>query len=338
MAALVISSENDAWAALKKAVDGGFDGPRAPTEIEFKGWPTFTFKLDVGDASLSPRTMEGLLAFQESLKRTFVIAKYGESNLQRLTREERDALEYDIKVRPGSTNLSGDPKTFLKELALAAAAKMDAKHFIIIALIAAIGYFGESGWNHYLQERVEMRKVETSSSDTKEMLNTLNFVVGQNTEQQKILAKALGASRKAADIDDTADDARRALLKSIPEDATATVPGKNLVPGYVARELAKNPRNEARTVKVRGQFSILRVDTTSPDGFRVRLLNLNTKEEVTAHLRDALISEDEREVIQASEWKKKPIFAILDVTRRGGQVIEAVVSKAATKDADLDRA
>lgn len=334
MVALIIRSEADAWTALKAALDGEFD-KSPPTKIEFKGWPTFKFDLDIGEASLRPVTMRGLLALHQALERSFALTKYGEPNLQKLTDDDKAALEFDFKVRPGSTKLVGDPKSALVELAKAAGKRLKPKHYVIMVLAISLMYFGNDAWKGYLQNRLEMRRDETQSKEKLQLLETFKFLSANETARAKIMERAIGAAKNVEAAEGIADEARRSIVKSIPEDAVATLSGTEL-PGIVAKELAKNPRNESRSVILQSRFKVLKVDTTSADGFRVRLHNLRTGEEITAHLRDALVSEADRDAIEAAEWSKKAVYCRVEIVKRGEKVIEAVIKGAAPTEKGLD--
>lgn len=324
-ARLVIASENDAWNWIQSALDNSADFSDL-SEIIFEGWPEYRVKLDTGNASVKSSLMEAFLSLQENLNRAYSLVRYDSSNLNKLTNEEKQALELEFFVRRGSSDVKTDPKHALADLGRSAVAKMNGRQAVIAVLGVALIYFGNSTLNGYLQGRLEMRRAEIASREKVEQLAAQRFLSDQETQRMQILERALGASRVLPEAADHADEANRTLLKKIPPDAEAII-GQTQIDGYVANELAKNPRNESRVVTIRGRFTILRVDTTSLEGFRVRLKNLETDDEITAMLRDALLSEADKAAIQAAEWGKLPIDCVIEVTRRGGQTVDAVITE-----------
>ena len=323
---IIIRSENDAWEWLATAVRDGADFSEVRA-LKFDGWPDHEIALNLGDASIWPSMMTAFLELQDSIYRTYALVKYDTSKLVNLTHDEKRGLEIEVMVREGSSDYKIKPEDILNKIIEVAGEKMEAKHWVILGLATGIMFFGDNAWDSYLQNRLEMRRAEITSKEKQETLKTLRFSSEQETTRMKIMERALGRVRELPDIDDHADSAKRSLLKGVPEEATVDINGKS-VDGYVANELAKNPRNESRLVTFEGEFQILRVDTTSPIGFRVRLRNRETGEEFTAHLRDALVSEDERAAIQRAEWRKVPIKCQIEATRRGGAMVDAVIRSA----------
>ena len=78
-------------------------------------------------------------------------------------------------------------------------------------------------------------------------------------------------------------------------------------------------------LEIEGEFVIERVDTTVPDGFRVRLKSVDGEMTLSAGVQDALISQEQREVIQSAEWGKVPLRVKLDAKERRGLIIEATI-------------
>lgn len=99
------------------------------------------------------------------------------------------------------------------------------------------------------------------------------------------------------------------------------------ISGYEAHELAKNPRNETRTVSIEGVYRILRVDSSRREGFRFRLQNVETQDEITAKLKDWLAYEKEKALIRDAEWSQKLIRCVIETKRRGGVVVDAYIAE-----------
>jgi hypothetical protein len=321
--ALVITSEEEAWVALQAVLDGRYDDRPEP-EIVFQGWPTYHIHLENGESSITPSMMEGFIALQEGIYRTHTLLQRGTRNLNVITDEEKRALEIEVKVGGGSSSFDIDPKEVLNTLITQMGAHMDGGQYLILALTIAVLWFGRSSLRDYLQHLKEKREAEVVSRDKALMLQGQQFSSEEETRRMRILVSALGENAKLPAIEEEANLAKLGLLKSLPEDGESTVAGV-VISGDVAHEIIKNPRRRSEDVVVDSLFSILRVDTTAPDGFRVRLFDLDNEITITAGVQDLLLSEQQRNIIRAAEWSKTPIRATIEAKRRGTELIDAVI-------------
>jgi hypothetical protein len=57
----------------------------------------------------------------------------------------------------------------------------------------------------------------------------------------------------------------------------------------------------------------------------VTLTNIETDEEITASLQDALVSDEHRALIQAAEWSKRPVRVRLSARLLRSRPIDAVI-------------
>ncbi|GAB4374291.1 MAG: hypothetical protein Kow00114_36750 [Kiloniellaceae bacterium] len=320
---IVIKNEEDAWAVLKRALAGEFDNFET-VDLRFEGWPRLKIKLDIEGPIIRPSLMRGIVELQQSVYRSYAIAKYGEPAINRLTKDEKAALEFDVKVSEGSSISEIVGEEAFQEFLTALADKMTPEHIVITLLGGALILAGQSVWKQYLQGRTEERREEASNKKQRDMLEHLQFAQRQETERMKILARAMQASPSLNQIDEEAEESKRDILKSIPEEATAHIAGAELN-GEVARELIKNPRRPSEEITFQGDYTILRVDTTAPDGFRVRLQRLGEEETLTAGVRERLLSEAHRQIIREAEWAKAPIRVTISAKRRGDDIVEATI-------------
>lgn len=323
----VIRNEEDAWKLLQAALEGKLELGPSP-EIRFEGWPKLQISLDIADSTITPPLMAALLDLQVAIYRTHALYRYGASNVSRLREEEKRALEFVVKVGAGSSLFDIDGQQALNELINAVAGNMDGTDVVILGLGVAILLFGRLAWKDYLDSRARTRTEEVQSADRRAQLEHVQFMSDAETERAKILANAISESPQLPRVDEEADDARHSLLKSIPPSANVRIGDADL-DADLAHELAKNARRRSEEVVFSGEFAILRVDTTVPDGFRVRLQNLDDASTFSAGVQDILISEEQRRVIREAEWAKEPIAAKISAKLRGEQLVDAVISDVA---------
>lgn len=323
MAELVIRDEDEAWLRLQEILAG----KRTVTaqDLELSDWPNLTISVKQGQAIITPRIMRSFIGLQDAVYRSQALVKYDSHDLRKLTEDEKDSTEFQVHVKAGSSVYDVNFQKILTELGNSAIDKMEPVHIVVIVLSAGLLWAGTSAWKMFLQHRLEMRKVEVGSEEKKQTLEHMKFTSAHETERQKILVSALRKSPKLQDIKDYADEAKLEMLNGVANTPIAEIAGIK-VPGEIADELSKNARENSTTRTVTAVYKVLRVDTTSPDGFRVRLEDVRTGEEVTAHLIDAMLSEKERADIQHAEWSKTKIKCTLRQTVRGGRVAEAHVT------------
>jgi len=324
--AIVIQSEDDAWRVLARAVEGEFDDVEE-VNLRFVGWPRFKIELDLDGPIITPSVMRGIIELQSAVYRSYVLTNYGTHNTNRLTRDEKEGLEFEIKVSEGRSisEILGEEAfiEFLKSVS----SQMTPEAVVISVLGTALILAGSSVLKNYLQTRAEERREEVRTRSQREMLEHLQFTQQQETERMRLMARAMQTSPALPKIDDESEEAKRALLKNLPADAVANLAGTELE-GKLARELVKNPRRRAEEIEFEREFSILRVDTTVPDGFRVRLQSIEGDMVLTAGVRDVMLSERERAVLREAEWTKAPVLAAISAKRRGEEIVEAVIVKA----------
>lgn len=323
--AIVIRNEDDAWKVLEAALGGEFDDSERP-EIRFQGWPRLQIRLEIADSTITPSIMAGFIELQTAIYRTHAILYRDSIDLRPLTRDEREGLEFTVKVEPGSSNFDIDGQQVIEELLRVLASDMDGVHWVITIVSVALIGFGRLAWKDYLEDRAKTRSEEIKSRERRETLENIRYLSGQETERLKTLVRALGESDRLPRVDEAVDEGRRAVLKSIPEHVHAVIGGAE-IDGAQARELAKSERKRSKEVTIEGNYSIRRVDTTAPDGFRVRLQNIDDETSLTAGVQDVMISEKQRAVIREAEWAKRPVWARIFAKQRGDQFIDAVIEE-----------
>lgn len=322
---VVVRNEDDAWHYLGLAIAGEFDEVD-DVAIRFEGWPTLTIVVQLPEATISPAIMAAFVDLQEAIYRGHAEIRYGGSDLRNLSAEEREALEFLVKVEGGSSLFGVDGKEVVNSLIHAMKEKMTPAHWVTIALGVALIWFGQAAWNDYLENRTQIRLSEIKSKEKRELLEGMRFLSEQETERMKILSEALQQQGELARVEEHADNGRRSVLKTLPPNDNAKI-GESVIHGSQARELAKSERRRSVNVTLHGAYIILRVDTTAVDGFRVRLQRVDDGTTLTAGVQDVLISAEQREKIQEAEWEKKPVWLQIDAKRRDSEIVDAVIKE-----------
>lgn len=322
----IVRNDEDAWKLLSAALKGEVQ-ISGPESVKFVGWPHLNVHVKERESAISPSMMEAFVDLQKALYRSQALVKYDTADMRLLTDEDKASVEMEVRVSEGSANYDVDLQALAMKMLEEAATKMEPVHFLILILGAGLLFAGTVVFNNWIQTKAETRQREVSSEDIKAALEALKHNSEQDTVRTRLLTEALQQQPKLVVIRNEADNARTSLLRGITDEGEVTVQG-TVLDGEVASELLRRERNPSKKVAVEGVFNILRVDTTSADGFRVQLRHVDTGEVITAGVQDVFLSEEQRRVIQEAEWEKAPVRAKIDAFRVGGNYSRAVIKSA----------
>ena len=77
---------------------------------------TFPFNTIFVHNSITSTVMRGLLELQESVYRSFAMAKYGNDSLSNLSSHEKERLELIVQIYPGCTELVAEIRGLVREI------------------------------------------------------------------------------------------------------------------------------------------------------------------------------------------------------------------------------
>lgn len=321
--ALQISSEDEAWEYLERSLNGELPENTVPA-VRFTGWPHVEIYLPHTpiDSSLSPAMMEALLDLQKAIHRTHSLVTTGEKS--RLSNAEKDRLELRAQVKGGSSKIDIDLTQIAETWGTALIGKLTPEQAVAVIITAILALGGATVFSIWANKRAEIRKAELEEKGKERLFDAFEKLADEDTKRQKLYYEAMQRLPVLREVSAEADEAKTKLVKAVGEEGGGTVDGIPL-DADVANDLVKNARRPAAEETLKSTFRVARVDTTSPDGFRVALRDTKTGEEVTASLMDALISDRHRSLIQAAEWNKEPVAVELRLRVSRGRTLSATV-------------
>lgn len=310
---LLIRNEDDAWQALKDAIDGKI--PSDLFDIKFENWPTIDIKL-VGEnfnSSITPRVMEGFLELQKIINQAFASFRYNTHNARLLTDEDKKALEIIVRVSPGSSQLVAILQSAVETFVKGAVNKMDAKNIVITILGAGLLWTGNSCWNSYLENQREIKQIEVQS-----------FAGEQETQRMKILADALTTQPNLKTVQQDATAMYNAVLKATSTAEKVSIAG-NEISHDTVKQLVKKDRAKSNEVQLNGVFRITAVGNAITDSYKVDVSNdqgLN----FTAKLSDAMITVgDNKQILQDALFDRRPVYLMVNARDRHGEIANATI-------------
>lgn len=311
VAKLPVFNENDAWDLLQTALAGKL--PDDTFEIDMGDWAEihFHFKGPALNSTLTTSMMEAFIELQNNIYRVYAKLHHDSGTTRTLTADEKLALNILVQVSPGSTQTTAILKDAVKKLVQGAVNKMEAKHYVIIAMTGILAFTSNSMWKNYLSVQSEEKKADLHVALSKEESHRL-----------EIFSNAIKQVPHVASIKSDADEFRNKVLKSSKSADAITVAGQEVTKDQ-ARLLARSTRTQAIEVRLDGQYKIQKVDSSKVDFFRVELLGTDGKA-FWAVLQDITIAKEKnKELLQEAEWSKKPINLMINGTTVRGEITAA---------------
>jgi len=323
MADVEIRNEEDLFRVFEIAQMGQWDEGQG---IAFVGWPNFEFIIrgEHFDGGVPTRIMPGLLELQKVVNRAYAEAKYG-SATRRLSTEDRAVTELVVQFEAGhSTQFLSDLGPQLTEIAKQMMMKMTGRQVVFSVTAIAALVAGTYAWDSYLQTQVAEKKLDIELRKTEEEIRRYDIIREIAEDNKNVRAQV-----------ERVEAFQGALLKRLsPEDALV-VDGQILIDGQDAKTVVRNPRQTAIETRLDANFKILSVDSgLVAGGFRLRLLNIGTGEELKVSVPEGTLSPEQIQILQNGEWGKRSVSMRLNIKKIGDRVASATLIMAGLTDGD----
>lgn len=314
---IIIRSFEDAWNCFRLATEGG-SLPRY-FNLVFDGWPSFDIKFNGKDwdGTVPTRIMGPLLDVQKDIHRIYANLCFGDTNLRKLSDEQRDLLELVVKVKEGSSDYRTSLDKQFTAIAHEAIKKMESKHLAVVLLGAALIY----GGNDVAKQWIASQQIQKQVDQTVELSK-------QETERLKVFAEAVAKSPKLAEATGDFTDSQNKVLKAAKPKDKITAYGVELS-GYEAQELVHKDRASSSLVEISGLFRVVSNDASKSSGYRIKVIRISDGETFTATVPFGL-EQSEQKLIQAAEWSKGVKLVHLDIKANvlRDKIVNAVVTGA----------
>lgn len=322
----LIRSEDDAWIALEQALAQEDLPDEPPSGVGFSSWPSINVYLPATPVkgSISPTMMEAFIELQNTIYRAHTFLSSDTGDLRTLSKREKEQFEFHVQVKDGSSKYEIDLTQIAQSLGSDIIGKMTGQQLVITVLGLALILGGVVVIRSWLNAKTEQRKLELADEDKKGWLTNYQAQLTHDTRRMEMLARAIERQPVLGEIEASADTARTRLVRAVGEEQGGSILGVDLPP-EIASEITVQKRQAATETRISGNYKVAKVDTTVPDGFRVTLVDISSGEEISASLRDAIVSAEHKAIIQEAEWKKQVIFVEMAARRLRQRIVDAVV-------------
>lgn len=301
---ITISSEEDLFAVLGKYITTG----HIADNIDITNLPPLRIRLigEKFDQSLTPNVMKGFVEMQNYINRTYRLVKYGDVDTKALSKEEREALQLQIKVEKGSSlvDVSFDGLwTQIGQLI----GKMSGTEAIITILGCAAIWGTATGIKHFLDNRKEVRLSEIKKESERENLKTLEVMSAEETKRTEIMAKLVMRNPVLENVDRQAYDAKTSLFKSLSSTEEVEIGGL-VIDTEIASELIKNARRRSSEIRLDGIYKLEQVNSSDPNLFKVKVRNVNNGTQFEAIVQDQFLTGNQNKLLlMQAEWDRKAV-------------------------------
>lgn len=319
---LAITDEGQALDAIKRFLEG----EKLNGELKLDGWPKLHVRL-VGekfDGTITPTVMKSFLELQNLVYRSYAIAQYGTDDTRKLSKEERDELEIEVKVEEGSSIFEVDFQDVLVKFATKAAEQMTPEMIAVTVLGLGVLWAGKTTYAAYLNNRREIRQAESKTEEQRDMLQSIERLSKQETERLKIIDNMMLRQPALAQVGSQAYDTQTEMLRGFASAEQATV-GEVTVTADIAGELITNARRKTVEQRLDDYYRILRVDSSNPDEFRVKVRKNKGTLEFEAVVEDSFLNAEMKEVLQYAEWERTVVLLRINAKVLDTNIKQAVI-------------
>lgn len=317
MRQIVVSDEAAAFKFLQKAINDELGDK--PFELKFSGWPVLSIRLQGKgyDSTITSDVAEALVEVQRAINRAYARAVKGTSNSRTLTDVERRDVQFQAKVKKGSSFIEINLGDFAEKLATAIGTKMtpDMLAITVIGVVAVAA--GTVVVKAYLNAKSKDKQIE-SDERVKVALSQAD------TRKLEVFAEAMtkqpALRHAAADF----DGARTVILRSAGTANTIAINGVEIT-ADTARVISTTTRTEGEDIQLNGTYLILTTDLRQPDEIRMRVKNASTGVEFYAGFRDRGLQRDQILLLQDAEWSRNAVYLSINARSLRGEITAATV-------------
>jgi len=321
MKKLVISNEDQAIEALQKLLAGEQfeDG----IHLTFENWPIFNIRIkgDDFEGSIPTRIMPTILELQSEVNKLYCVTRYGEANLRKLTKEDREKLELIIKVDKGSSiyeTLLQDPlyKAFQDALS-----RMSPELLAITIITFGVLITSAFMWKHWLKNQAEGKSLDHQIKMSQLEKEKIEVVTKASNIAPDIQALTQGINELRQDVITKLKDADKLQM---PAKAKVDKEEESLaIDGATAKEITYKPRETAQEKIETDEYLIRSADFYRKDGIRIEVKRIRDEYVFKADVPVNAIKHDQEKTLRNNGWAKKPVKLTLLVRELHNRITSA---------------
>lgn len=250
---VVISSTEDILLYVDRAIEDlqKYQNQEISISDDFKPVLDLTLKGDNFNSSITAPVMSAFITLQNEILRIYALNVHGSPNLRLISKEERDKLEFVVKVHQGSSWYELDLTEIFKEVIR----KMDKKGILIIASMASILVAGNIGRKTY----IESKQVEL---ENKRVQLEQDRLAAETEEDKREKEYQLSIIDKMNETYQIASAANKEVYKDLAKSSFTTLKvDSQTYTNEEIEEISKAPKvaKKTRQYSIRSEYKILKL-------------------------------------------------------------------------------
>ena len=202
---------------------------------------------------------------------------------------------------------------------------MSSRELVVLVIMLAALYAGDSAYKAYLEERKNIRAEEVRREEQRDHLEAMQFMSEQETERMRIMAEFAREYPSVENAQRHAHDTATEMFKRAGGTAdTIKLDGIELT-GADAQLLTRNAQRKSSQVRLDGLYRLWEVNSSFASDFKVKVRNISTGSIFWAKLEGYTLTEENRAALQNAEWGKYPINLRINATDLSGEIRNAIV-------------
>ena len=330
----VISNELDAINLLDKILSGEINTDHL--SIVVKNFTPFNLHVtgDKYHQTITSSMMKGFLDMQSAIYKTYSLIRYNDEIPNKLTQEDRDDLELEVKVLEGSSDFNVDWDSLFNNLIDKTVGRMTGQQVFVSVLFAIATFGGYSGYQVHLENQTQVRKAElelkTSQQESNERLETVKILNHANQRTLDVLEKAIAAEPITQAIKNEANSVTTNLVKSVRNADKVEFQNSVEFSGDAAREITTSSKSNWTAERIDGMYVILHVDSSNAAKRRIRLKSVETESVFIATLENDTLDQKILNAIKNAEWGYTQIHLKIKTMTLNGKYKDSVIIGATT--------
>lgn len=308
----IISSEVDAINLLEKVLNNEVD--TSHIRLKVKNFTPFNMHVagDKFHQTITSSVMKGFLELQTAIYKSYSLIRYNDEVPNKLTQDDRNDLELEIKVLDGTSGFNIDWDGLFNSLIEKTVGRMTGQQVFISVLFVIATFGGHSFYQTYIENQTELRKAEidqkTKQQESDERLETVKMLNEANQRTIDVLEKAIIAEPKTKTIKSDAKEATTQLIKSVRSADKVEFQNAVEFSGGAAREITTSSKSTWEPKRIDGEYIILYVDSSNAAKRKIRIRNVETGQIIVATLENDTLDQKILNIIKNAEWGYTKVF------------------------------
>lgn len=332
---LEISSEAELFDLIRRINENDPDLMDFDGQIRFGDWAKVVVIMRGPQFSgtITPTVMKAFLDLQKGINRSYSLVTYGQ--VQRLSKEERDALEIKVEVGQGSSTFSINFQSVLEIAAKHMVDKMTGTQLLVGVIFLGATWATQSVLKRHLNNRKEIRLAELRSEEERARIEGMVAMKKEEKEHAKIYAELLARNTAYRAVDEEVQASTEAMVKALSSADSGSI-GDVSIDQDQAATLSSNARERSDEVRLDGVYRVTTVSSKDPTEFKIEVFNTDTRENFRAVVQETSMNRSNRSVLEQAIFERKPVRLEINANNRRGQIVDAVVMRAEAHEPDAE--